>query len=131
MILMTREYHAFCERAFGGYLHHSPDSTLTTPMPDLLSRTLAISDRHELGLGMFSADSDAGIPDGYVWEPADFRRTVTCPARTGGPAGSSTALAAARTGAAAAAGVAAAAAAGKGVGAPSRGVRRICSPCLN
>jgi hypothetical protein len=43
-------------------------------MPDLLSRTLAISDRHELGLGMFSADSDAGIPDGYVWEPADFRR---------------------------------------------------------
>jgi hypothetical protein len=74
MILMTREYHAFCERAFGGYLHHSPDSTLVTPMPDLLARTLAISDRHELGLSMFSADANAGIADGYVWEPADFRR---------------------------------------------------------
>jgi hypothetical protein len=74
MILMTREYHAFCERAFGGYLHHSPDSTLATPMPELYARTLAITDRHELGLAMFSADSDAGIEDGHVWEPADYRR---------------------------------------------------------
>src|SRR5262245_45930187 len=24
MILRTREYHDFCQKAFGGYLHHSP-----------------------------------------------------------------------------------------------------------
>ena len=34
MILMTREYSWFCQRAFGHYLHHSPDSTLDVPMDD-------------------------------------------------------------------------------------------------
>src|SRR4051794_14278841 len=31
MILRTREYHRFCSRAFGAYLHHAPDSTLSVP----------------------------------------------------------------------------------------------------
>ena len=48
MILQTREYTAFCERAFGGYLHHSPDSTLGVPMDAILPQTLAIVDEHEL-----------------------------------------------------------------------------------
>ena len=35
MILFTREYHAFCDRAFGHYLHHSPEAVAGEPMDDL------------------------------------------------------------------------------------------------
>src|SRR5215213_464014 len=48
MILRTREYHAFCERAFGSYLHHGPDSTLAVPMSLILPSTLKIVDEHDL-----------------------------------------------------------------------------------
>jgi hypothetical protein len=37
MILMTREYHAFCDRAFGHYLHHSPEAL--EPMVGLVGRS--------------------------------------------------------------------------------------------
>src|SRR5580765_1681054 len=36
MILRTREYQAFCVRAFGQYLHHTPDSLLEVPMSAIL-----------------------------------------------------------------------------------------------
>src|SRR4051794_4501386 len=74
MILRTREYHAFCARAFGGYLHHSPDSTLSVPMAAILPATLRIVDEHELPMVLFTADADAGVEDGYDWSSADLRR---------------------------------------------------------
>jgi hypothetical protein len=74
MILMTREYTWFCEQAFGHYLHHSPDSTLTTPMDTILAETLAIVDTHELPMTLFTADEDAGLESGYAWKPTDLHR---------------------------------------------------------
>ena len=74
MILMTREYTWFCQRAFGRYLHHSPDTTLAVSMDDILPRTLAVVDRHELPMTLFSADADAGMQDGYTWGASDLRR---------------------------------------------------------
>ena len=38
MILITREYTYFCERAFGRYLHHNPDSTIDVPMDEITRR---------------------------------------------------------------------------------------------
>ena len=35
---VTREYTRFCERAFGRYLHHNPDSTLTNVTMDEITR---------------------------------------------------------------------------------------------
>ena len=74
MILMTREYTYFCDRAFGRYLHHNPDSTLTVSMDEILAETLAIVDAHELPMALFTADEDAGLEDGYVWRPTDLHR---------------------------------------------------------
>jgi hypothetical protein len=74
MILMTREYTSFCQRAFGRYLHHSPDSTLKVSMDDLLQDTLAIVDEHDLPMRLFTADSDADIEDGSYWAATDLRR---------------------------------------------------------
>jgi hypothetical protein len=39
MILMTRDYHAFCDKAFGYYLHHTPDAAMATSMGDALATT--------------------------------------------------------------------------------------------
>ncbi len=44
-ILRTREYTTFCHRAFGAYLHHSPDSTMDVPAASLLPATLEIVDK--------------------------------------------------------------------------------------
>src|SRR3954468_2507170 len=44
MILRTREYHEFCQFAFGQYLHHTPDSMLDVPMSAILPPTLQIVD---------------------------------------------------------------------------------------
>src|SRR3954463_15603574 len=48
MILRTREYHYFCSRAFGFYLHPSPDSTLDVPMSSILPSTLQVVEEHAL-----------------------------------------------------------------------------------
>jgi hypothetical protein len=74
MILMTREYTGFCQRAFGRYLHHSPDSTLAIPMDTILTETLAVVDTHELPMTLFTADTDAGLDDGYHWKATDLHR---------------------------------------------------------
>ena len=39
-ILRTREYTNFCQRAFGAYLHHTPDSTMRVAATSLLPATL-------------------------------------------------------------------------------------------
>ena len=73
MILMTREYQSFCRRAFGRYLHHSPDSTLDVSMDELLGETFALAEEHGLPTRLFTADADAGV-DGYHWSKTDVRR---------------------------------------------------------
>jgi hypothetical protein len=74
MILMTREYTEFCRRAFGRYLHHSPDTTVSVPMHQLHEQTLRIVDDHSLPLTLFTADDDAGLEDGYRWTSSDLTR---------------------------------------------------------
>ena len=81
MILFTREYHAFCDRAFGRYLHHSPDAVAGEPMDAMLARTLRVLDKHPAGAVttaaggvplLFAVDSQAGLADGYVWSEAEL-----------------------------------------------------------
>ena len=80
MILFTREYHAFCDRAFGRYLHHSPDAVAGEPMDAMLARTLRVLDKHPAGAMtaaggvplLFAVDSEAGLADGYVWSAAEL-----------------------------------------------------------
>lgn len=79
MILMTRSYHWFCEQAFGHYLHHSPDSTLSEPMHDMLSRTLGVAEKHRLPVAagmplLFAVDAQLGLSDGFVWQHEDISR---------------------------------------------------------
>jgi len=74
MILMTREYCRFCQQAFGHYLHHSPDSTLDVSMDEILAETIALVDKHDLPMVLFSADTDARLEDGQHWHDSDLRR---------------------------------------------------------
>jgi hypothetical protein len=75
MILFTREYETFCRRAFGRYLHHSPDSTFKNlTMDAITAHTLALVDKHDLPMTLFTADDDAGIEDGFHWSSRDLRR---------------------------------------------------------
>jgi hypothetical protein len=74
MILMTRDYTEFCERAFGRYLHHTPDSTLSVSMDELLHETLRIVDQNDLPMALFTADADVGLADGNTYSSAELRR---------------------------------------------------------
>jgi uncharacterized membrane protein YgcG len=76
MILMTRTYHAFCDRAFGRYLHHTPDSLMDEPMRDGLARTLATLDARTAMAGagvplLFAVDDEIGLEGGYSWGEED------------------------------------------------------------
>jgi hypothetical protein len=76
MILMTRAYHHFCERAFGYYLHHSPEAVMDEPMRDGLARTLAVLESQSLTLAgvplLFAIDGELRLPDGQSWEESDI-----------------------------------------------------------
>lgn len=48
-ILDSISYTRFCEAAFGGYLHHTPDEAMATPMGDALGDTVRAWDRSEMG----------------------------------------------------------------------------------
>jgi hypothetical protein len=78
MILMTRAYHAFCDRAFGHYLHHSPDSVMDEPLEYGLARTLAVVESQSVAAAgvplLFAIDGQLRVEDGYVWEEADIGR---------------------------------------------------------
>jgi uncharacterized membrane protein YgcG len=54
-ILDSIAYTDFCERAFGEYLHHTPEGSMATPMPEALDATSRAWDR-----------SGAGGPTGAV-----------------------------------------------------------------
>ncbi len=84
-ILRTREYTNFCQRAFGAYLHHTPDSTMNIAATSLLPATLEIAERHTIPMVLFTADEDSGYRDGYVYSTADLHRmrdTYSHPRRT-------------------------------------------------
>jgi hypothetical protein len=78
MILMTRTYTAFCERAFGHYLHHSPEAVIDEPMRVGLSRTLEVVDGRSASLAavplLFAIDDEVGLEDGYSWAADDVRQ---------------------------------------------------------
>jgi hypothetical protein len=79
MILMTRAYHAFCERAFGHYLHHSPESVMDESLDHSLARTLSVLDARSAGaVGgvplLFAIDGQLRPEDGFVWDHDDIGR---------------------------------------------------------
>jgi hypothetical protein len=77
MILMTRIYTSFCERAFGHYLHHSPEAVMDEPMTDSLARTLAVVDARSAAIAgvplLFAIDDELGLEDGHSWAEADVQ----------------------------------------------------------
>jgi hypothetical protein len=48
-ILDTQTYTSFCQGAVGGYLHHTPDEAMGTPMGNALIQTVRAWDRSERG----------------------------------------------------------------------------------
>ena len=78
MILMTREYHHFCERAFGMYLHHAPESEMDEPMQSSLANTLAIVENQSPTVGgvppLFAVDKELEIEGGFLWHSHDIAR---------------------------------------------------------
>jgi hypothetical protein len=48
-ILDSLSYTRFCNVAFGGYLHHTPDEAMSTPMGNALYQTVRAWDRSEMG----------------------------------------------------------------------------------
>jgi hypothetical protein len=83
-ILYTRHYDAFCKRAFGGFLHHTPAVVLSRDRQNNsgLRRVWWYSCKEEninprkatrLPL-LFALDSKLGIADGFVYAP-DCKRT--------------------------------------------------------
>lgn len=92
MILMTRVYHAFCDRAFGHYLHHTPDALIDEPMHDGLARTLATLDSRAAMVGgvplLFAIDDELGIDGGYSWAEHDVDQLRANQTYYGGSPGS-------------------------------------------
>lgn len=78
MILMTREYHHFCDSAFGTYLHHTPESEMEVPMRSSLATTLALVESQGLMVAgvplLFAVDQQMDIEDGFAWQAHDLER---------------------------------------------------------
>jgi uncharacterized membrane protein YgcG len=66
-ILNSIAYIDFCERAFGDYLHHTPDEAMATPMGNALGETVRAWDRSEAGQQwesvLWDLDARLGIAD--------------------------------------------------------------------
>lgn len=77
-ILMTREYHAFCDKAFGRYLHHTPEAAMKGSYARALQRTVKVLDREQATTAvasiplLFAIDSTLGIEDGNEWSPDEL-----------------------------------------------------------
>ena len=91
-ILDSLAYTHFCNSAFGGYLHHTPDEGMSTPMSDALLETVRAWDRSDA--------SEAG--DSVLWnldrrlgirEPLSLGALDLSAARTGPPVPAAVALA--------------------------------------
>ncbi len=74
-MLMSREYASFCQKAFGGFLHHAPDTEMKVPMQKAVSNTLnalkprgGIAPDVETLAGiplLFAIDKALAIPNGF------------------------------------------------------------------
>ncbi|MET0305015.1 MAG: hypothetical protein ABW196_02160 [Solirubrobacterales bacterium] len=66
-ILDSVAYTAFCEAAFGAYLHHTPDEAMSTPMAAALENTVRAWDRSDAGADqdsvLWDLDERLGIPE--------------------------------------------------------------------
>lgn len=74
-ILMTRLYHQFCDRAFGRYLHHTPNAVAGKPIADAIPRTLQLLEKDAPapagGLPpLFTLDSELRVARGRDWSRA-------------------------------------------------------------
>ncbi|HUB98823.1 MAG TPA: hypothetical protein VMS11_03255 [Solirubrobacterales bacterium] len=84
-ILDSLGYTAFCDAAFGEYLHHTPDEALSAPMDGLLADTVRAWDRSEMGRGeresvLWDLDRRLGIE-----EPFGLTEVELISARTRSP----------------------------------------------
>ena len=96
-ILYTRDYHAFCSKAFGRFLHHTPAVRLS---PGLKSsneglrrvwfqcckqENISPSNPWRLPL-LFALDTKFNIPNGYVYAPdcEELRRNGSYGGQCGG-----------------------------------------------
>jgi hypothetical protein len=66
-ILDSISYTAFCQKAFGAYLHHTPDEAMSTPMPAALTETVRAWDRSRAGKHaesvLWDLDERLGAPE--------------------------------------------------------------------
>ena len=86
-ILHSREYASFCDKAFGGFLHHTPDSSMKVSMAQALGNTLdRIKARKEGATGvamltgiplLFAIDNALGIEGGYLHDQASIANIET------------------------------------------------------
>jgi len=88
-ILMTREYSAFCDGAFGRYLHHTPEAQLRISMDEALARTAHIARtagaRAPEVPPIFTLDAQLGLPGAMRWTPESFEALATRGAAVIGP----------------------------------------------
>jgi len=77
-ILFTRNYQAFCQRAFGRFLHHTPAEAMSSPRvaSDGIKRSWRLACAHE-GIDpkqparlprLFALDAALGIAGGFVYQ---------------------------------------------------------------
>ena len=79
-ILMTRDYHAFCRKAFGRYLHHTPKQQQDEPLFHSVANTLHLVRRRQAQAAVasgavplvFSIDRQLGIRDGYLYDAKEI-----------------------------------------------------------
>jgi hypothetical protein len=79
-ILMSREYSQFCDKAFGGYLHHAPAGSSDEPHEKGLLRTLhQLKSDHANAAGwamlggiplLFAIDKAMAVEGGQYYDPA-------------------------------------------------------------
>jgi hypothetical protein len=84
-ILDSVAYTAFCNAAFGGYLHHTPDEAMSTSMADALGDTVRAWDRSDMGASEESVlwDLDERLE---IHEPLGLSGLQLSAARSGGAA---------------------------------------------
>lgn len=88
-ILMTRLYHTFCQKAFGHYLHHTPNAVAKDPVVSTIPRTLEVAQRAGFArVGtlpeLFTIDSDLRIEGGRRWAYAEAESQLQAGSRADG-----------------------------------------------
>lgn len=76
-ILMTRLYHSFCDKAFGKYLHHTPNAVAHTSARSAIPHTLKCLRQAKVAPGstlpaLFMIDQELRIENGRRWTYEDI-----------------------------------------------------------